>query len=311
MNGAFAADLAAFGPEGDYAPLTPEQARGYCARFTRRNYENFTVASVLLPRKLLPHFQAVYAYCRWADDLADETGGGPRALDLLAWWRRELLACYDGASRHPVMVALRRTIEQFRIPPGPFLDLLLAFEQDQRVQRYTTFDELLGYCRNSANPVGRLVLYLGEAFNDESAALSDDICTALQLTNFWQDVRRDLDIGRVYLPEEDRLHFAYSDADLEARRYTPAFVSLMAFEVKRTRALFARGSPLIDRVPPNLRTEIELFVAGGLGILGKIEKQSYDVWSCRPVLSKWEKAVLLMRALGHRWWNRARAKGGR
>src|SRR5262249_33866627 len=145
------------------------------------HYENFTVASLLLPRPLIRHFHNVYAYCRWADDLADEAGGGARALDLLRWWRAELLRCYDGRPCHPVLVALQGTIRRFRIPPQPFLDLLSAFEQDQLVRRYRPYEQLLGYCRHSANPVGRLVLYLAEAFSDGRVALSDHVCTALQL----------------------------------------------------------------------------------------------------------------------------------
>jgi squalene synthase HpnC len=250
----------------------------------------------------LRHFHAVYAYCRWADDLADEAGGGDRALALLTWWRGELLACYDGKATHPVFVALRETVRLFGIPPQPFLDLLTAFEQDQRVKRYPTFEDLLGYCRNSANPVGRLVLYLGGAFDEERAALSDDICTGLQLANFWQDVSRDLDIGRVYLPREDMARFGYGDNDLRARRFVPAFAALMRFEVERTRSLFARGAPLIERVPADLRADVELFLKGGLGILGKIERAGYDVWARRPVLTKWEKGLLLLGVV----WGRLR-----
>ncbi len=267
MSAAFAAELDRLGPGRPHAPFDLPRARAYCRRLTLGHYENFTVASLLLPRRLLHHFHAVYAYCRWADDLADETGGGDRALDLLAWWRDQLLACYDGRPTHPVFVALRPTIERFRIPPQPFLDLLSAFEQDQRVKRYQTFEQLLDYCRRSANPVGRLVLYLGEAFDETRAALSDCVCTALQLANFWQDVGRDYDIGRVYLPEEDRRRFGYGDDDLAARRFTPAFAALMRFEVERTRELFERGRPLIAMTPPDLRLDVELFLRGGLAVL--------------------------------------------
>ncbi len=246
------------------------------------------------------HFHNVYAYCRWSDDLADETGGGPRALELLRWWRTELLRCYGGRPTHPVTVALQPTIEQFGIPAQPFLDLLFAFEQDQLVKRYPTFEQLLGYCRNSANPVGRLVLYLCGVFSEERAALSDHVCTALQLANFWQDVARDFAIGRVYLPEEDRRRFGYAREDLPAHRFTPAFAALLRFEVERTRNLFYRGFPLVERMPPALRPDIELFVRGGLGILRKIDRAGYNVWARRPVLSKWEKAALLGGALWHR-----------
>ena len=169
------------------------------------------------------HFHAVYAYCRWSDDLADETAGGQTALDLIAWWRHELLACYEGEPRHPVMVALRETIRRFNIPAKPFLDLLVAFEQDQHLKRYDTFDQLTSYCNCSANPVGRLVLYLFECFDAGRARLSNEVCTGLQLANFWQDVARDFAIGRVYLPAEDRARFGYTDDDLAAMRFTPQF----------------------------------------------------------------------------------------
>src|SRR5258708_6824545 len=187
MERTFAEDLARYGPQALPAlRLSRAQAQAYCSHLTRTHYENFSVATLLLPRRLLRHFHSVYAYCRWADDLADETGGGPRALELLRWWRQELLRCYEGQASHPVMIALPATITRFNIPQRPFLDLLFTFEQDQLVKRYPTVEQLLGYCRNSANPVGHLVLYLCEAFAPERAALSDYVCTALQLANFWQ-----------------------------------------------------------------------------------------------------------------------------
>jgi squalene synthase HpnC len=300
MSNTFEAELARFGPQSVYTPPSRAEAQVYCSRLARRHYENFTVASALLPRRLLRHFHTVYAYCRWADDLADETGGGARAQALLHWWREELLACYRGRPHHPVFVALQETIRRFNIPPQPFLDLLSAFEQDQVVKCYDTFEQLLAYCRCSANPVGRLVLYLGSAFEEERAALSDHICTALQLANFWQDVARDLAIGRVYLPREDRARFGYSDADLAAQRFTPAFAELMRFEVDRTRELFSRGMPLAARMPEALRVDVELFVQGGLAILRKIERQGYNVWARRPTLARWEKGRLLAAALGRR-----------
>ena len=182
----------------------------------------------------------------------------------------------------------------------------MAFEQDQIVKRYDSFEQLLGYCRHSANPVGRLVLYLCESFNDERAALADEICTALQLANFWQDIARDFAIGRVYLPAEDRRRFSYSDADLDAQRFTESFQELMRFEVERTRALFERGAPLIGMMPAAYRADIELFRQGGLAILRKIEEIGYNVWAARPALAKWEKAALVGGAI----WQRARAALG-
>jgi squalene synthase HpnC len=293
MNLAFQEELRKYGPTAACAPKDLAQARLYCARLARSHYENFTVASALLPRRLLRHFHAVYAYCRWADDLADEVGGGSQALQLLRWWRSELLACYGGRPVHPVMIALQDTIRRFSIPSAPFLDLLFAFEQDQIVKRYQTHEQLLGYCRNSANPVGRLVLYLCESFNEANAVLSDHVCTALQLANFWQDVARDFAIGRVYLPQEDRQRFGYTEADLQNRRTTPAFRDLLRFEVDQTKDLFYRGWPLLDRIDPEIRPDIELFIRGGLGILRKIEKVNFDVWTKRPELAKWEKVALL------------------
>lgn len=305
LNG-FAADLARFGPGGTGKVPGLSWSRSYCSRLARTHYENFTVASLLLPRRLLPHFHAIYAYCRWADDLGDETGGGQEALDLLEWWRQELMACYERRPRHPVMVALAATIDRFRIPPKPFLDLLLAFEQDQRVKRYQTFEELLGYCQNSANPVGHLVLYLSEAYDLERARLSDCVCTGLQLANFWQDVARDFDIGRVYLPAEDRQRFGYSDVDLESRHCTREFVELMRFEVERTRDFFQRGLPLVEQVPIDVRLDIELFIQGGLAILSKIERLGFDVWKTRPALSKAEKALLFGKVFGKQLINKSK-----
>jgi squalene synthase HpnC len=301
MDNAFALELARFGPRVSYSPVSLSDARSYCSQLARTHYENFTVASLLLPRRLLQHFHNIYAYCRWADDLADESGGGAHALGLLNWWKQELQQCYEGKPSHPVMVALEDSIQRFDIPRDPFLDLLFAFEQDQLVKRYQTYEQLLGYCRYSANPVGRLVLYLCEAHTDENRALSDYICTALQLANFWQDVARDFDLGRVYLPDEDRKRFGYADADLEGRRFTPPFLALMQFEVERTRDLFYRGMPLVDRMAPDMRVDIELFIQGGLAILRKIEQLGYNVWQTRPELSKWDKARLLARAWAGRW----------
>jgi len=292
--------LARYGPDANYEAPGRAAARAYCKAFALRQYENFSVATLFLPRRLLPHFYHVYAYCRWADDLGDETGGGARALELLRWWRGELLGMYEGVPRHPVMVALRETVARFHIPQQPFLDLLFAFEQDQLVKRYSTYEQLLQYCRHSANPVGHLVLYLFESFDADRAPLSDAICTALQLTNFWQDVARDFAIGRVYLPEDDMRRFGYAEADLRARQFTPAFAALLRFEVERTRELFGKGEPLIDRVPGPVRIDLDLFLRGGLAVLGKIERQGYNVWARRPQLAKWEKAALMAGAVWRR-----------
>ncbi len=297
MTWVFSAELARYGPRQPWRG-TPAGARAYCARVARSHYENFTVVSALLPRRLVPHFHAVYAFCRWADDLADETAGGEESLALLAWWRGELLACYGGAPAHPVTVALTETIRRFAIPPAPFLDLIAAFEQDQRVMRYATFADVLDYCTRSANPVGRLVLHLFECFDDRRAALSDEVCTGLQLANFWQDVARDRAIGRVYLPQADLARFGVTEEDLVAKRFTPAFGELLAFQVERARGYFDRGTELLPLLPTRARVDVDLFVRGGRAILDAIEQAGFDVLTRRPTVGKWRKARLLLGAVG-------------
>ena len=303
----FSRELAKWGPRSSDTPVSLAAARAYCAHVARAHYENFTVVSLLLPRRLIRHFHAVYAYCRWSDDLADETAGGREALELIAWWLEQLRGCYPSAGclkvpepRHPVMIALRETIRRFDLPPQPLLDLLVAFEQDQRVKRYDTFEQLLGYCRNSANPVGRLVLHLFECFDEKRAALSDEVCTGLQLANFWQDVARDFAIGRVYIPAEDRRRFGYSDEDLEAKRFTPQFRELMQFEVARACGYFDRGEKLLPLLPKEARIDVELFIRGGRAILNAVERRGYDVWAQRPEVSKWEKGKLLLGAVARK-----------
>ncbi|MCI0704897.1 MAG: squalene synthase HpnC [Planctomycetia bacterium] len=305
----FARELERWGPRGSDRASSLSAARAYCAHVAKSHYENFTVVSLFLPRRLIRHFHAVYAYYRWSDDLADETGGGQNALDLIMWWREQLRGCYSSAGclkmpdpRQPVMIALRETIRRFDIPSQPFLDLLTASEQDQFVKQYATFDELLGYCRNSANPVGRLVLYLFECFDETRAALADEVCTGLQLANFWQDVSRDFAIGRIYIPQEDRHQFGYSDEDLTAKNCTPAFRSLMRFEVDRARGFFDRGENLLPLLPREARVDVDLFIRGGRAILTAIERLDYDVWSHRPEVTKWTKAKLLLGALARRFW---------
>jgi squalene synthase HpnC len=296
----FADQLREFGPASTSSP-TLEEARAYCAHLTSTHYENFSVVTLLTPPALRPAFQAVYAFCRWSDDLGDEVGDRAKATELLSWWRGQLRALFDsGAARHPVFVALKPVVAEFGIPIDPFSALISAFEQDQVVTDYDSFPQLLDYCARSANPVGHLVLYLARAFTPANAAMSDSTCTALQLANFWQDVSRDLDIGRVYLPREDRDRFGYPDSDLHARRFTPAFARLLEFQVGRTRDLFASGQPLADLLPGRLAIDIELFTRGGLAILDKIEAQGFDVFKSRPTVGKAGKLALLARVLARR-----------
>ncbi len=297
MPRTFLDDLNQFGPESTVR-VSLDEARAYCARLTASHYENFSVVTWLTPRYLRPAFASVYSFCRWSDDLGDEVGDRDLSRILLQWWRGELRDLYDGKTPgHPVMVALKATVDEFAIPINPFLALISAFEQDQDVLEYETYEQLLDYCTRSADPVGHLVLYLGRCFNPENAWLSDKICAALQLANFWQDVSRDLDIGRVYLPREDRERFSYPESDLRRKRFTPEFASLLKFEVDRTRTLFAEGRPLIDRMPRALAVDVDLFSRGGLAILDRIERQDYDVLSSRPRLGKVAKVGLLLRAL--------------
>ena len=292
-----ASEPAAWSGQVPESPPSLDQAYQYCQRLARKHYENFPVVTGLLPQRLRAPLYAVYAYCRWADDLGDETGDPRRALQLLDRWEEELLACYRGQARHPVFVALRDTIEQCEIPPDPFLDLLTAFRQDQTRTRYRNFSELLQYCRYSANPVGRLVLFVCGYRDAERQRLSDFTCTALQLANFWQDVRRDYAMGRIYLPEEDRARHGYSEADLAAFRYSESFVRLLRELVQRTWELFFQGLPLARRVDRRLAVDIELFSRGGMEILRLIERQNYNVLARRPHLDRVQKTLLLASAL--------------
>jgi squalene synthase HpnC len=296
----FADELAAWGPHAAQARPTPSraEAEAYCRRLATTRYENFPLASWLLPRRLHQHFYNVYAYCRWADDLGDEVGDAARSLELLGWWRGELERCYAGEARHPVFVALGPTIRQFEIPQQPFDDLISAFEQDQRVKEYDTFAQLRDYCRRSADPVGRIVLHVCGQFTAENAAWSDAICTGLQLANFWQDVARDYAIGRIYLPREDYERFGIRREDFERKATTPQFVELLTFEVDRARQWLRNGLPLVERLPGRLQVDIDLFAHGGLKILERIERIGYRVWEMRPQVTRWDALALFCAALG-------------
>ena len=279
----------------DHAPSLAE-AREYCRRLARSHYENFSVASWFLPERLRQHFFNVYAYCRISDDLGDEVGDPAASLQLLDEWQTELDACYAGNPRHPVFVALAETVRTFEIPKHEFSDLLAAFRQDQVVSRYETFDDLLGYCRNSANPVGHLVLYVCGYSGTERQLLSDYTCTALQLANFWQDVSADFAKGRIYLPLEDLRRFGVSEQEIRAQQNTAAFCEMMKFEVERAREWFAQGLPLIAKVDRALAIDIELFSRGGQEILNAIERQNFAVLGQRPAISKSRKLTLVARA---------------
>lgn len=298
----FASQLADWGPRAvrSQAP-TQAEAEAYCRQLARTHYENFPVVTWLLPRGLHQHFYNVYAFCRWADDLGDEVGDRAQSQALLAWWREQVEGCYEGRAEHPVFVALRPTIALFDIPAQPFLDLISAFEQDQVVREYETFEQLVDYCRRSANPVGRLVLAVCRRASDENFGWSDSICTGLQLANFWQDVSRDLDIGRIYLPLEDLRRFGYSRDELLKRTTNIPFVELIRFEVERARAWLNpwkdKSLPELGQFPLRLQVDIELFARGGERILDRIAAIGYRVWDQRPVVSKFDILRLFMGCL--------------
>ncbi len=271
-------------------------AQDFCRRLATTHYENFSVVTWFLPKELHQHFYNVYAYCRISDDLGDEIGDAGLSLKLLKEWEQELGRCYEGTAKHPVFVALRDTVQRFRIPKHEFSDLLVAFRQDQTVTRFPTFEDLLHYCRYSANPVGHLVLYLCGYSDPERQKLSDYTCTALQLANFWQDVQVDYEKGRIYLPLEDLHRFGVTEEDIASRRATPQFLKLMSFQVQRARDWFDRGLPLTKLVNKELALDLELFTRGGQEILNAIERQKFDVLKKRPAISKSKKLWLVARA---------------
>jgi squalene synthase HpnC len=279
------------------AGCSPETAQQYTRWLATHHYENFNVVSWLLPKELHQHFYNVYAYCRWADDLGDEIPDAQRALELLDWWERELEACYEGNPSHPVFVALRETVVAKDIPRQPFAELLKAFRQDQTVKRYPTWDAIVGYCVYSANPVGRLVLYLCGYRDERRQCLSDATCTALQLANFWQDVSRDLEKGRIYIPLDAAATQGLSETDIVERRFDDRYVRLMKDLIAHTRTLFAEGMPLARMVDGRLSIDLEMFSRGGLAVLDAIETSGYDTLHHRPSIGKATQARLLGRTL--------------
>ncbi len=302
-------------PAAGSAAWTREAAHRYCRQLARSHYENFTVGSWLIPANRLRHIYAVYAYCRTVDDLGDEAapGAGASAIDarlslpddfggdtrayrlaLLDRWQAELEACYAGAATHPVMVALSETIAAFDLPPEPFIRLIEANRMDQQVQRYPTYADLLNYCEHSANPVGHLFLYLFGYRDAERQRLADATCTALQLTNFWQDIARDYLEGRLYLPLEDLARFGYAEEDLARGVCNDAFRGLLAFEVARTAELFQTGAALLPALTGPARLDAALFTRGGMAVLAAIRRQRYDVLTARPSLSRRVKAFLFL-----------------
>ena len=268
-------------------PWTLEEAFGYCAGIAQKHYENFPVGSFLIPKEIRRHIHAIYAFARTADDFADE----PETPDNLRMaflenWESQLMQSVWRSPQHPIFIALKETIRQKDLPLDLFRDLLTAFKLDVIQNRHASFDDVLNYCRHSANPIGRLVLFLFGYRDPALHLLSDSICTGLQLTNFWQDLMVDLEKGRIYIPTEDFKRFDYSEEDLRNRTYNDAFQNLMAFQINRTRVLFREGHALCRQVGRNLRFELNLVWKGGNFILDSLESQQYDIFSKRPVLNK-------------------------
>jgi squalene synthase HpnC len=278
---------------------TLDQARAWCHQLASSHYENFHVATFFLPRLMRPHFEGLYAFCRVSDDLGDEVADTATALRLLDTWGAMLDQCYDAPaqSRHPVFVALHETIVACDLPRTLFHDLLRAFKQDQIKTRYDTWDEAVDYSRYSANPVGRLVLMVCGYRDEARALLSDKICTALQLANFWQDAVRDSEIPRRYIPTEYMLRFGVAEGQIEGRVFTPEFAAMMHALVDRTRAMLHQGSALSITVDDELRVTLDLFRKGGEAVLDGIAAQHYDVLRGRPVVTRRKKLMLLFGAL--------------
>ncbi len=297
-------DLAWCGPEVPIPRMGLDQAFDYCEKLAKSHYENFSVTNLWLPAEVRPHFASIYAYCRWSDDLADETGDRDRSSELLHWWKQELGRAVEGKSMHPVFVALHHTIDSFRLEIQPFEDLLSAFVQDQSVRSYQDDGQVLDYCQRSANPVGRLILGLARSSDPRSIGWSDSICTGLQIANFCQDVRIDAIRERCYLPES-RMHQAgithrdWTDGTAKARE---ALAEWVAYAIE----FFHAGQPLTKHGPNWLRRSVQLFVGGGKQILQNIQRIDYDVWSNSPEVTKSQKARLVLNALLASWDRRTK-----
>jgi len=285
-------ELAPLPPEGD-----PAAACRFCRTVAAAHYENFTVATMLVPPRLRQHLATVYTFARWADDLADEAASPQAAAAALADWRRGLEACFAGRPRHPVYVALAETIRDRGLAREPFTDLIDAFERDQVKTRYATRAELLDYCRRSADPVGRIVLALEGCHDPELVRMSDSICTGLQLVNFWQDITRDRLAGRIYLPQDDMARHGVAEPLLGWERATGAVRALIADEVAWARDCFAAGARLPVLAPPALRPAIAMFLSGGRAVADAIQAAGYDTLCRRPTVGRLTKLRLAGRAL--------------
>jgi len=281
-------------------PWTVERAYHFCEEFARAHHENFPVASRFVSSALRPHVVALYAFFRAADDFADEPQYDGHRDEALDAWQEELHLCFHGEPRHPVFVALHDTIDKRGLTLPPFEDLLSAFRADLEVTRYATFTSLRAYTARSAEPVGRLLLGLFGYRDPELVRYADEIATAMQLTNYWQDVASDAARDHIYIPGEDLHFFGVSEADIKALRLATPIRDLMRYEVARTRALFERGRPLLGKLGNDFKFELALIWLAGMAILDKIEEADFDVFTHRPVIGKRDKAKILARA-AKRW----------
>ena len=278
--------------------VDPAAADAACRALAGSHYENFDVVGSLVPRELRPHLARLYAFCRHTDDLGDEGGGSVEdRLEQLADWAVDLERCWGGQPEHPYLVALTHSVRELGLPREPFFRLVEANRMDQRKTSYDTFADLIYYCRHSADPVGEMVLHAVGAATPETIALSDSICTGLQLANFWQDVRVDRDKGRRYIPHEDMARFGVTEADLASSIASEAFRRLMEFEVERARQMLLAGTPLVRLAPRSLRPALGGFVRGGLAILDRIAQQRHDVLARRPEVSRLTKVGIAVRTL--------------
>jgi squalene synthase HpnC len=284
--------------QGPFTAEQLEQAYRYCKDLARKHYENFPVGSLMIPKHYQPALHSIYAFARIADDIADE--GIAPAVDRIGKlddWQQQLDNCFRGNATHPAFIALADTAGKLNLPKKPFDDLLIAFRMDVTQNRFRTFEDVLYYCRHSANPVGRLVLLVFGGASDNILSLADQLCTALQLANFWQDVSVDLAKGRIYIPLEDLDRFQYTEADLHQRIADTRFCRLIEFQVGRTRTLFNSARQIMDLAPPSLRTELSLTWHGGWTILNKIERSGFDVLTNRPGIGTTDKIRILLKTL--------------
>ena len=290
-------DLKHFGPSSSIPLIDVGQARKYCKSLAQRHYENFSVASLLVPAPVRQDFYNIYAYCRWSDDLADEIGNAADSLQLLSWWRKELRACFSGVATHPVFIALKETLQGRTMSLEHFEQLLDAFVQDQSVVRYGSQQDVLDYCRGSANSVGRILLQLARVEDSKALQLSDQICTGLQIANFCQDIRDDALSGRIYLPRDSWDRFQITESEILAGRATDNLRFALRDWVDSARTQLIRGLPLVQLTPRWLARDIQLFARGGLAILNNIASSNFDVWDQHIEVSKNQKLKLLLRSI--------------